>query len=419
MAGSVGLNVKNYKLFFTYGIVLLPIISQYKSPILSFTDLFIIVALVYFFIWDGVSVNGNITLYFSYLVITTIAMCSLYGLGASAFFLKLFRMILSVVVFYMIGEECFEFKRGYTLYTRLVYLIAGLVIVQYALYLIMGKQTSFLIPNTTLDYMDGMRSNALIRKIETASQYRPSSIFIEPAHQAEFILPWIGYALFAEQTEKLKNTLKVGVVSVALLVGASTTSIVCCAAIWLIYMLYLLKESGYDMRNFGVLLLLAILVAIVVLYLMTVPSIQQQITRKLESSHDTDTKSSFTMRVLRGWYCFSGMDFVHKLFGCGYHSFEYYYRYSGMTTKYDSGVKYISYMSGWFQALCNLGILGFLCYLSYLLPTMWRNSTLAEKMMFATISMLMFGSGLFETPVCILVILTVISSKKRRGVLNA
>ena len=80
--------------------------------------------------------------------------------------------------------------------------------------------------------------------------------------------------------------------------------------------------------------------------------------------------------------------------------FYYYYKESGITTIYDYKIsENITYMSGWFTALNNLGIIGFLTYLYFFIPKIFNRRNTAGMFGFFLFTALMFGTSIYEKPI--------------------
>ena len=276
-----------------------------------------------------------------------------------------------------------------------------LIIYQYIVYFTNGKITSFLIPDLKLNYGARAKGIVLINQMKQSAYFRPCSIFIEPAFQAAYIIPWIPMALIKNINKpNIKSLLSVIIVSVMLCMGASFTALACCAIIWFGYLLISIKYSKISYKTTYLFFFLLIVGIFAIYKILSLESVQNQISGKIESLNHLNKSSSLTLRLLRGALCFYEMDFFHQLFGCGYNGFYYYYKQAHISTIYDYNVgANITYMSGWFYALCNLGIVGFLIYLSIILPKVFRKYNLAGLFAFIAFSAMMLGTSMFETPV--------------------
>lgn len=401
--------------FFTIGVLLLPILNQYVLPIGSFLDLFMLISLTWHLIGSRKLPirNKALLLYFLYALLVTIIMCSTYsGITASSLVLKIGRLILIILVIYLLGSQYFDFEYAYSIYTKIVYIIIASVLIQYIMYVVAGAQTALIIPNTTLNYMSKLSSNVLIRNKLTARYYRPSSYFIEAAHQAEYVIPWIGMSLFKEDDNKsIKKAVLTLAITVVLCIGASFTALACCSLIWIVYIFHMFKKTNRSPKYFIFAIVLVIAIIGIASYLLTIPSIQHQIERKVSSYNDIDSTSSFTLRLLRGFYCFSDIDIIHKIFGCGYNGYAYYYNHYGIVSRYVVDESHVSYMSGFFSALCDLGIVGIVIYFSFLLPAALRRTDECSKILLFVLALLMICSDIFETPVYFIMVLLIISNK--------
>jgi len=401
--------------FFTIGVLLLPILNQYVLLVGSFLDLFMLISLTWHLIGSRKLHirNKTLLLYFVYALLVTLIMCSTYsGITASSLVLKIGRLSLIILVFYLLGSLYFDFDCAYSIYTKIVYIIIASVLIQYIMYVVVGTQTALIIPNTTLNYMSKLSSNVIIGNKLTGRFYRPSSYFIEAAHQAEYVIPWIGLSLYKEdKNNSVKNIIRTLGVTVVLCIGASFTALACCSLIWIVYIFHMLKKSNKSPKYFFLAIIMVLAIIAIVSYLLTIPSIQHQIERKVSSYNDIDTTSSFTLRLLRGFYCFSDLDILHKVFGCGYNGYSYYYSHYGVVTRYIVDESHVSYMSGFFSALCDLGVVGICIYFSFLLPVAIKRTDGCSKILLFVLALLMICSDIFETPVYFIMLLFIISNK--------
>ena len=160
------------------------------------------------------------------------------------------------------------------------------------------------------------------------------------------------------------------------------------------------------------LILLGFLLVTIVFVVINLPSFQDQMERKMTSIDSLTTTSSVSLRLLRGYYCFGEIDGLRKLIGCGYNGFFYYYTTFNITTIYDANLTFVSYMSGFFSALCDIGIIGFTLLFGYLLfETIKSKKRVCYALLFVLI-LLLLGSDLFESPVYFIVVLFLLSISK-------
>ena len=399
-------------LLFTLFVILLPIINQYSIGAFTFVDLFLGVFLL---IWSisnkRIRFSGGFVFYGLFLLITTIFGSLFYdSLSSFGFVLKIVKCFLTIFVFYILGSSFFDCSFGYNVYSKIIVVITVLIYLQYIVFLISGRGSSLLIPGLTLNYMEGLKSDSLIITMTNSAFFRPATFFIEPAHQAEYMIPWLTLSLFMNtKSFSLKKIIWNGVVTLAICLGASVTGIICSIVCWSLYLLLLGFKSLSSLKMIFRLIILIGLALLVINVVISLPSVQDQIQRKLNSLDSLTTASSFTLRLLRGYYCFEQVDIYRKIFGCGFNGFYYYYETYDISTIYDSNLYYVSYMSGLFSALCNIGFVGFTLLFGMFVYKTIKSKRIVCFALLAMLLLLLLGSDLFEAPVYFIVVLFLLS----------
>ena len=128
--------------------------------------------------------------------------------------------------------------------------------------------------------------------------------------------------------------------------------------------------------------------------------------------------TSMYLRMIVGWDCYSALDIIRKLLGCGYSLSTYYLLNSGIGYIFYNNVSKIGYMNGASQMLIELGIIGSLLFILNI-GAVIKNFLYDKVIMAVLISLLiiMFTCSCFEQlnmyiPIAVILSRRVIISKK-------
>ena len=116
-------------------------------------------------------------------------------------------------------------------------------------------------------------------------------------------------------------------------------------------------------------------------------------------------------RIIYGWDCYRDFDWVHKIFGCGYDNSGLYLRETGIGLKYVN-YEETGYMSGISKMFCELGLIGALMNLSFVVvPALAVRSRLTKVMLLCWL-IIMFTSSNFDQLMALVPMYIILSEKR-------
>lgn len=242
--------------------------------------------------------------------------------------------------------------------------------IQYFAYYLFYKYIEFKIPflkysNTDMD--------AIQFQVIRLNEFRPSSIFIEPAHFVYFGIIYIVVTMFWGEYIKYKN-IKLFIATISLLLSTSSTAVILLVFAWGAYgfnLLYSWQQKG----NLGKFLILIILVAFIFLpYYVN----NSHLSQSFERITDFDGPA-VQGRIFAGEYLLETNTGFIKWIGRGFGNLESYV--------YMNGVNYLNY---------TLGVLGIAILLIVFL-IVFKRSELLGKILLLIMIMLNFSSPFILT----------------------
>lgn len=360
---------KIYTVFF----VLLPILSQYRLPVVTYIDLFAL-ATVLLMYCRGEAVRFRSSPMWGYCIwsvaITAVFSLTLTKMTAVHYFLKMLRLVFYLFTLYYGAKQVLDKTFAFRLYSAIVLLCTAIVCVQYLLYITQGWGTIVTIPLMELSYGDmTVLDLANHRQLQADfGQYRPSALFLEPAWYALYVLPWLSFAISKAKDARKKDLAVYVIVTTGLFVTGSTLSLVIVCVVWATYFAGLIKRLKFQRIN-----KLALICAISVIALVAgiaVFTAWKDLAEKLNTLLNPTEPSSATLRLLRGLFCFAQMDPVRQLFGAGNGNLTLLFQQEGISTALDEGLQVLAYMNGMSTLLCSFGIIGLVLYLVLLMKSL-------------------------------------------------
>lgn len=395
---SISVYTKFYLLLF----VLLPIINQYMIGSLTALQVYSLLSVVLWLVFDkNHKVSVRILFYILYvIVISIIGFLIVYQGNVGRLVLRLASFSCLILNFYVVFPHYSLKDFIIKWYTRFVEIITIILFVQYIIYLFSGRSFMLLLPHVTLNYNNGVNSSEymsyVIGRISTGYYYRPCSIFIEPVFHSLYCIPYVVIRLFSTSNLKYKNIVSALFVTLAMVLTTSSMAIFVCFVIWLMFVVRI-----SSMNNWGAVKSLLLVLPIVIIGIVLVLSSSGVLTSfsiKMNSIQNITESSSFTWRVLRGWECYKGIGPFQKIFGCGYGDVANYLNYIKLRTIYDDNLTLIDYMSGAFYMLCSIGVIGTSLMFSIIFPYLKKIRTDSTiRMLLICLLLAFFSSAIFDS----------------------
>ena len=397
----------NFKTEYIYMVflVLLPILDQYKIFGITFEMIFgifglFIILLKHVVLKDKNQYKNKVLLLIGYTILVLVFQCLRLQADPVQIILRIgLYVLLTIGICFIVTDVCCfdEFKR---IYGKIVLLLSLIVIAQFLIYTLRGRATMMLVPGVELNYSSFSSTDYSAETLSRLSYgwlYRPCSLFLEPAYHAQYVIPWLFLELLSIDTNDKKSIRNCLIVSIGLLLTASSLGVLGCAIAWIMAFIRWsskLNRSAF-VRN---LFFLIVIIALAIVFL-RIPSVQFYFRMKMdEITADNWGSNSFTMRMIRGFACFAEFGFVDKIFGCGYGNILQYITKQSISTIYDGRMGDLSYMNGAATLLCGYGALGTIYYI-YVFFVRKYIKTAAYFGLICGLALIMLTSAVFNTPI--------------------
>lgn len=248
------------------------------------------------------------------------------------------------------------------IYKYFVYLAIGVFFAQEICWHIYDFRFPALIPFLELNYEMGMEEFLKVQLI----QERSSSIFLEPAHFAIFVLPYLAIKMIDNEKIQKAISFETLFLSIVLVYLRSGIGFVCMMMIWLIFMTRLQiskrRKMSIIMSGFLFFILVVIFTDLSTFLYDSFFSRSAEITG--DSSHE-----SGMIRVYRGFLVYDDFPLIGKLFGVSNGAIEDVVRHSSAANLFDD----IIYINNAQKLLIGYGFVGVFSFLCYLRGVVKRN----------------------------------------------
>lgn len=348
---------------YSFLLVVVPIICNYRIFPIPLLYAFFLLGLILCIdeVWNGgraSGINSGFLLFILCAIITSISV-QIAGLDISlrVFVIRITLLVLFFINVFIYAFNVVDFEYIYKLYRNICLALTALIIFQYFLSLI-GHPVSFIFPDLSVTTGDKLPTN--FYRIQQVNSGRFSTFFLEPAHQAQYILPCLGLLLVydAEDISYSKRLLFAIALSIGLVATTSMQGILGALIIWGYYAFTILKGRNKKKLQYLFLLIPIFIVGMYCLYQQ--PIIREQFQKKIMSLLDLNTgfNTSMYLRVKIGWDCYKDSNWIYKLFGCGYSNAGHYLTQTGIGYHYYADANQIGYMSGASKLFVEFGLIG-------------------------------------------------------------
>lgn len=239
--------------------------------------------------------------------------------------------------------------------------------------------------------------------------WRPSAIFIEPAHFCQFELIGLVFLLFGSEGEK-KNQLWVQriVISLAIFFTNSANGVILAIIIWGIWLVLYFKKRISPIKL--ILLILVIVFGSAFLFQSTVVqgALQRVATTNVELGQTTGNQ-----RILQGIYVYEQLPFFNKLFGTGFGNLQYVLTQEQIVTPFLEELGN-EYMNSFSTVLVSSGIIGLIFYCIVWGRMFIKEKSVEQKMVWVTITILSCTSCIFYSCISVLYLVFAATSYKNR-----
>ena len=398
---------------FTILIVIFPILntSLIGSLYFGFGDLFLLIG--YFLLIFSYQISGRFKLkknqfmlfmiYFFF--VSTVNSLTISGFSISNTITRFLRYLFySIIIFQC--DEYIDWDYGFKFYIKVCCIESIYLLIQFALSLLNIIDLPYVFPYAMMEYHTwGATYNAQLRDLFRNETLRGVGFFPEASHFAQYTIFSIPILLYSDLGFSKKNTIaKFILISVSILLTFSSIGIFGYLATILIYVCSRLKTRKQIIRG-GVLLLLAILLVVFFSFKL---NLFDFVMERLRGIAVTRYPTSGNQRLMRGFYIFSDLPTVYKIFGIGCGNFTNAMKALNVHTIFDEFLPLTNeFMSGISTVMVDTGIIGTLLFIRFYIHQ-WRIMDIMHKVfminiMIALVTENSFFQSIFVFSMCLLI----------------
>ncbi len=323
------------------------------------------------------------------------------------------------VVYLLVSQLYFDLELGCKIYIYISVFFSIYLLIQALVYQVWHIQLpSVLLRNLRLNYyfnaQDASTYN-LYADILQRLTFRPSSLFLEVAHFAQYTIPALALCLY-EKIKMRSSTrwLFTIIITIANLLSFSANAVVFLIVVWGWLLLKYSKE-----KKGGRIIVAALCIAAIAIIIAKQTDVFSAFYDRV-STIWSEGGTTGTQRILRGYAIFAEEKPIYKLFGFGMGNIRSCLVEFGITTQYD-GILPIGheYMNSLSYILVGGGLIGFCLYIATLLELI-KNLSFAAKGLLLLLVCMMISSSIYLTPTYMLPLVFVYADyyKKKRRVLQ-
>lgn len=347
-------------------------------------------------VWCGngksIIIDNRVWIYIVYMILS-----AFWGIihseqnSAYTIFIKLSLYLMVFFVFYVCGWQVIDFNYIIKLYINISIILSVLIIIQF-IFSVAGKGFALVPPGIPLAGDDNGTSDA-IRSLQLANN-RFSTVFLEPSHQCQYVLPCLAVLIFRDGAEKKnRDFLWALLLTVGMFCTTSSVGIFSAVILWGAYIFLQLRKG-----NSKILLMIPVLI-VVFLYFLSIDYVRDNVVTRLAVLDIRNTTRTEGFRRIRyGWFCYADLGIIEKIFGTGYKNFGYYLAEHDIGLKLigTNELKMITYTNGITGMLIGIGIVGTVLNLRLFLVDVLKNRTSLTCGLLLAWAIIMFTSNSFD-----------------------
>lgn len=238
-------------------------------------------------------------------------------------------------------------------------------IIQEIQYNILGYRMACLVPFFKLASQN-MDMSQQLRAIQNLD--RSSSIFAEPSHFAQYIVPYLAVCMGKLHSENKLLDWRIIVLSLCLLWLRSGNGILLCAVMWICFILFTNIRRGL---KYFLIFPLCIVASIVFLNNISKTEIGEELQSRTEEMSISDDKiTSGYIRLYRGYYIYGELNPIIKIFGVGLGGANDAIDNSSRSWMFKEGDHYLNNIQ---ILLISYGLLGTILFFVFLIGLIRKN----------------------------------------------
>ncbi|MBE5756525.1 MAG: hypothetical protein E7342_01880 [Clostridiales bacterium] len=355
-------------------ILLLPMFAQYAIGPIDFDVILLLFVVFLLFVTKrlNITVDGPILLLLTYTLLVTLCNLLVGKLYATIFEIvfRLGKYILYFIVSILIGvNRQFKYDRAMQIYRIIAFFAVAYILLQALFYYLFNITLPNKIGKTIVE-QGGVEVGRL------------RSFYSEPAEFAYSMIPFIVCSLFGKNYKKKDTRFFDAIfVSIGIVISTSGQGIVCCAAMWVIWIIEKIIKRELNVKTLATIILIVIVAC--VLYTSGILSFA------LDRVNDTGEYSAMAARF-SGYKTLSLLNILQLVFGVGYGNYVTKNIY-GLDVPYE----FVNY-SSIAENLFTIGIIGF-CLLVFVFFKAYKKGNKRSKaLIFAILILSTFGCPLIS-----------------------
>lgn len=303
---------------YTLVIILYPILNNYKF-ILPIGDILAISSIIILLPKKPINKLENVKLYKMFILYSIISLpfCIVLSRKIDLYdvFTKNFHLILYMYFALYLSKYYFDKKIFVKYLENVAFIVILIQIFEQLVYTVTKTQIYMILPNLTLNYAITNYDEYIHRfTLAAASQgYRPSSLFLEPAHFATFAIIVLSLEL-TKVNKSNKDYLFIISIIISIIFSYSTGGIMCCC-ICIIYYFVFCKSKNRELL-FKI-ALISIGIFSVFMIINSESRLFEIVFNRINSIGSTVYDTSGNRRILRGFYIWDALPNFNKIFGTG------------------------------------------------------------------------------------------------------
>lgn len=367
---------ENY--FYSFFIVIFPLLTIYRSPIpglrLSTLLLFLITpVLIEKSLTRNTLASKTSKLFFLlclYLFCSTtlsVLFGSVINNDVSLIFFRLFNfIIIPTLGVFIFSKRYFDLTLGLKILINISIVSSIFLIFQTTVFYTTGK----LLSGVFLSFVDYAQYAENDYSAWAKHLYRPTSFFTEPAHFCQFAFVGLVYSLFGNEYIQNRN-LKAIVISTAMILSTSVQGIILVFLIWVIFIFSKSRQKKNKLfYTFLGIFLMTVIIITVFQFDFFVKAIDRAITLNANGGNAFLARTSSISD-------FMALPVIHQIFGVGFGN--------PIPEQYFNSISYALYCTG---------VIGLILMFILFIP-MYKQSFYFQKVTILLLIMLFFGSHLF------------------------
>jgi len=352
--------------------LLSPILRYYEIPKIN-VELTSFILLINFFILTfitisrKININNTLKIFLFFLLwsilvsFLSLVLYSFVDFSIEKFNNYIFSLF-GIIIFIILLIYKSENTNIYKIYSVISSFLIFAIFVQFIAYYIFRLPLNLKLPFLTLmdNYVTSFQS--LTNVLSFGSIPRFSSFFSEPAHFAQYIVPFLIFELNNPTRKNRKNIFIGIVITFSVLISLSGNGIVIIVATWMLFLFKgIFKGKNLKPSNIIVLIFGVLIIVSSIFYFSRYININEL----FYSSGGGISKADY--RVYRGFFIFKELPIFNQIFGVGYRNAQFFIDRYSIYTPFDNPGESVEYMNSIAQILVYFGFIGFSVYFIYFL----------------------------------------------------